>query len=249
VVAVAGATSVSAQVIELYAHPPGAQAVATENSRELFGKGLFDFHFSGHLESTAQIVKIRVGEPNGFNAPLYLLAGATSAVSGNSGSIKTTVANLVGPTGGIINAIANIDLPIYKRRDGVTRIRLNALGAGRLVSGEAMATGATTIIPAGYFDGGIVIETAAWLNDVGYQELGTMWLSAKYSATAAADDKFREVFGLASEEPAGIRGEVGIFIKEKVNVKIGVYVARQGKNLPGLDEAAWRMAFDYSVKP
>lgn len=239
--------SALSQIVEIRTRPTGVAAASTPPRVELFGRGLLDLHFSGQVEASAQTLKIRIGEPDGFSVPLYLITGATSSTFGASEFNEETLVSLISPTGGFLNAMLNGTLTIVQSATGISRVQVAGLGSGRLHAARPADGGDMSIFGAGYVDGGVLLQTGAWDANGSYEQGGVAWLQAKYNAVLISTNRLQEYFGEDSEQPHGVRIEGGLLIRNRVNVKAGVFIPTAGKQLPTLDKAAVRFALDYNV--
>jgi hypothetical protein len=234
------------QIIEI--RRPLAFEAMDDAPVEFLSRGLLDLHVNGQVEASAQMVRIRIGEPNGFNVPFYLLVGATRSAFGDDQANEATVTDLINPTGGLVNGSFQADLPVWRSASEITFVRLAGSGGGRLVSGRSTLEDELKVFGAGYADGGILFQTGAWEADGSYLKGGMAWVQARYAASFIPSEKREEMFGLLSTNPSGIRIEGGILIQDRVNVKLGAYLPQTGRDLPTLGAPAWRLALDYNVK-
>jgi hypothetical protein len=242
-------TVARSQIVEIRTQPSAAAGAIADPEApiEFFGRGLTEMHFTGQVEASTQILKIRIGEPNGFSIPLYLLTGATNTVFGDGEPSEATIADLTSATGGFLNGSFNGDLPLFQSQSTITQIRLGMMGGVRLLSGRPQTSGDVTLFGAGYLDGGIIFQTAAWADDGDYEEGGVFWIQLKYAGTAAPEATLREIFGEQVEEPHGVRADLGILIKDRVNVKLGAFLPQQSSGVAGMDRTTFRVALDYKV--
>jgi hypothetical protein len=237
-----------AQVVEVYTGKrPGAFAVE-EKKLELFGRGLLDFGSEGQLQTTAQVIKINIGEPNKFNLPIYLLVGSINGDIGTSNLNKSTVMSLINPVGGTLNLSTNYLINLYKSNSEITQIRLSGLLSGKLITGRNYSTSEPISNTSAYFDSGLYFQTGAWEENEGYKDGGIFWAQAKYSVSYLTDENLQSYFGNnISSFPHGPRFEIGCFIQNRVNVKLSYYKAIGGDDIPTLDNSQFRIALDYNV--
>src|SRR5690606_29097917 len=78
-----------------------------ENPIEVLGRSFVDVFNSGKMQGTAQLLKLRIGEPNGFYVPFYFFLGASGDGFGDSELNENTAANLLNPIGGLFNGTFN----------------------------------------------------------------------------------------------------------------------------------------------
>jgi len=48
-------------------------------------------------------------------------------------------------------------------------------------------------------------------------------------------------------KPQGIRLEAGVFVKDRINLRLSSFEATLGRSLPTLDKAQWRFGMDYRL--
>ncbi|WP_285056593.1 hypothetical protein [Pedobacter ginsengisoli] len=239
----------NAQVVEVFTgHLEKSDSTSQKTkSVELFGKGLIDYGFQGQLQTTAQAVKVNIGEPDAFYLPLYLLVGATSGDFGTNELNKNTVLSLINPTGGVLNLSSNLYLKIFSSKSDITSLKFTTLFGGKLVSGRDVTNASALLKPAGFVDAGLYFQTGAWEEDTGYQDGGVFWLQARYGIIGMSKSDLSSYFGNTASVPHGPKIELGILVKNKVNIKLSYYKAVGTTNIPTLDKNQFRLALDYSV--
>jgi len=214
---------------------------------ESFGKGLVDYGFSGQLQTTAQFLKVNLGEPQGFYVPIYLLVGATSGDFGADKVNKGTILGLVNSTGGVVNLSGNFYANLYKSKSGITNLKFSTLAGAKVVSGRDSTSGGQ-LKPAAFIESGLYFQTGAWADGTDYQDGGVFWIQARYALIAMSQDDLKTFFGNnQGQMPSGPKIEMGIFIKDRVNVKLSFYKAITGKDIPTLGDSQFRIGLDYSV--
>ncbi|MFH1679359.1 MAG: hypothetical protein ABIH26_01800, partial [Candidatus Eisenbacteria bacterium] len=184
-----------AQVVEVFPTAGYARLGAEEGEGfEMLGGGFVDYGLNGQIQASAEVVKIYVGEPDGFYLPLYLLTGATSGELGTDELNKGSVFDLVTPTGGTVNACTNAYLSVFSTRKHVTRVSLSGFLSGRLVAGRDINTTDSRLAPAVYADIGLTFQTGAWLANGTYEKGGIFWSQAKYAVAYASDSDLEALF-------------------------------------------------------
>ena len=237
----------NAQNVEVYTGSPKAGA-GSEKNLELFGKGLLDYGFAGQVQASAQALKINIGEPKGFYLPVYLLVGATNGDIGSEKINKSTVLSMINSTGGLMNLSTNFYAKLYASESAITSLRFTSQLGAKLVTGRDSLTNDGQIRPMGFFEGGLVFQTGAWEADAGYEEGGIFWVQARYAIMSMAKDDLKSYFGEKVDQlPSGPKLELGILIKNKVNIKLSYFKAVTGQNVPTLNDGQFRVALDYNV--
>jgi hypothetical protein len=241
-------TALSAQVVEVQTKPRGAVVAAgNRDPVDLLARGFFDVVTSGQVQASAQVIKLRIGEPDGFSMPVYLLTGATRTTFGNAEEAEAAVLDLVAPNGGFVNVMTNIYANLINSNTDVTSLKFTGSIGGRLISAREQSEGDVSIFGAGYAHAGLYFQTGARIVGPNPQD-GIFWIQAAYSGSLLSNNQLQTYFGADAEAPRGLRGELGIFIKERVNLKLGAFIPDAGKSLPALDKTLVRFAFDYNVK-
>lgn len=241
----AGAT---AQLMEVNAIEPGLESGGDGAGPEWLSQGLFDVVASGQIQTAASIVKIHIGEPGVFHIPLYLMTGTTSSPLGTDSGNEATVWDLISQTGGLLAVAANGSRLLTSSTSGITNLKVGFSASGKLISGQNQMTGDRDFFGGGYLDAGLIFQTGAWEGDGGYEEGGVFWMQARYSYGLASQTTLDELFGpTVAERPHGVRLDGGIYIKDRVNIKVGTFIAGGGDGLPNLGEPQLRFALDYKV--
>jgi hypothetical protein len=236
------------QIVDVQTAPAGQQSAVGEDGLTMFGRGFVDTYFSGQIETTAEFLKVRIGEPEGFSLPLYLLVGSMESGMGSTEQNGGTAISLISPTGGLLNISMFLNLSMYHSTTNITQFRLSAMGAGKLVNGQEVGTTEGKMFPAGYYEAGIYFQTGAWEAGGVYSEGGIFWIQAKYAGSVSSLSDLETVFGPSvAENPHGFRSELGMLIKDKVNIRLGIFLAQGGDQLPSLDEPVFKLALDYKV--
>ena len=135
---------------------------STEKTVEVLSRGLFDFFSNGKMQGTAQLLKINIGEPNGFYIPLYLLVGSSGDGLGAQKKNENTVANLLNPIGGIFNGTINAKNNIFASKSGITSLKLSYQLSGKLINAQDTLTGNSKFLSACYGNLGFLFQTGAW---------------------------------------------------------------------------------------
>lgn len=236
-----------------------SQAVEIESSKntesfaeekkdvESFSRGFVDYGFEGQFQTTAELVKINIGEINKFYLPVYLMVGATNGEIGDAEINKQTVLNLISPIGGVLNLSTNMYINIARSESKISFIKFAAFGAAKGVTGRDLETGDAKLASSFMLDAGLFFQTGAWMANEDYKEGGVAWLQARYMASFMSSSDLQSFFGATAENPRGPRIEAGILIKDKVNVKFALFLPDSGSGIPTLDTNQFRVAFDYKV--
>ena len=238
-----------AQVVELYTGVSPYPNAAERDDVSVLNAGLLDIGVRGELQSTAQILKIRIGEPKGFNIPFYLLTGTASGDLGDAETNKSTLFQLLDPVGGVVSANLVGTSNLWHSKSGITQFRLAYTGSGRVVTGRHGVTGDSRGAANLYLATGIFFQTGAWEGDDGYDGGGVFWSEVDYAASFISADDLRAFFGNdAGTSPSGVRATLGLKIKGKVNVKFALFIPTSREGIVGLDSDQFKLGLDYSVR-
>ena len=239
----------SAQLVELTRNPTPGVSRAPQDlcNTSVFGRSGLDFFFDGPAQASVQVVKLCLGEPDGFNLPLYLFVGPSGDAFGGVEPNETVAAGLVNPLGGTINASINQAHTLWGKPGKHTSIRLAYQGTFKLLSGKNLDDPEKSVLlPAGYGDIGLRLQTAAW--EAGTTNYGVAWVQAKLAAHVASEVSIQEALGAEVKNKfAGYSVDFGIEIDGKLNLKGGMYSADQPL-VPLLSKPYWKFSFDYKAK-
>ncbi|WP_276374312.1 hypothetical protein [Chryseolinea sp. H1M3-3] len=239
--------SANAQTVEIESSKDTESFAEEKQDVETFSRGFIDYGFEGQLQATAELIKINIGEINKLYLPIYLLVGATNGEIGTNEINKQAVLNLISPIGGVLNVSTNLYVNLIRSESKITFIKLAAFGAAKGITGRDINTGDSKFIPSFMFDGGLFLQTGAWLANEDYKEGGVAWLQVRYMASIMSQSDLETFFGEDAEIPQGPRIEAGILIKDKVNIKFSVFIPNSGSGIPTLDSNQFRLALDYKV--
>lgn len=251
---------VKAQIVEINTEKSSYRAdstnLAAEESKnvELFSRALVDYGFEGQIQTTTQALKINIGEPTKLYLPIYLLVGATSGDFGSDQLNKSTILGLINPTGGLLNLSTNLYKTLVQSESKISSIKLSLLGGAKLLTGRSTTTNNSKANIGFFADGGITLQTGAWTADPEgdgtseYKDGGIAWLQLKYSYMNLSKDDLKDLFGqMVTDTPHGPRIEFGIYIKDRVNIKLSYFKTAVNTNIPTLNDSQFRLAFDYNV--
>ncbi|HKK38606.1 MAG TPA: hypothetical protein VJ949_04275 [Cryomorphaceae bacterium] len=223
--------------------------VGYEDENLRFGsEGFVDFSTIGAWNTSAQLMRFWIGEPEVFRIPLLIFAGATNIPFSTEEVNATTIYDLVNPVGGNISlAFDYHSKPFFRSKSGITSLHWNLFGAGKLIRGQSMEfeTGKTDL---GYFvEAGITFQTAAGDKEsIKSSDHGTAFFSIRYVLTELDSNTMETFFG-SRIKPQGIRLEAGVLVKDRINMRLSYFEATRGTELPTLDKAQWRFGVDYRL--
>lgn len=206
-------------------------------------EGFIDFSSIGAWNTSAQLVRFWIGEPDVFRIPILLFAGATNLPFSIEEANSAAIYDLVNPVGGNLSlAFDFFSKPLFTSSTEMTSLHWNLFGAGKMIRGKSLAE-ETSQTDLGYFlEGGFTFRTAAWdrINK------GIAFFSARYVFTSMDGNTMESMFR-NRVRPQGVRLETGILIKKRINLRISYFEATQGRGLPTLDKPQWRFGVDYKL--
>ena len=221
-----------------------------EQQFEILGRGFIDFFSNGKMQGTAQLLKLNIGEPNGFYVPLYILVGSSGDGIGMQKKNENTIANLLNPIGGIINGAINGRNNLYASKSGITSLKLSYQLSVKLINAQDSATGNSKFLGAGYGNLGLFFQTGAWDQD-DKGNMGVFWIQAKATASYAFDDaSYKKVLGNNFSESyfVGYAIDLGIEINNRINLKAGLYQYLNNQKLDLVEKPVFKFSLDYNLK-
>ena len=79
----------------------------SENKAEVLKNGFIDILTNGDMQASARLLKLNIGNPNGFYMPFYIYTGASGNSLGENNLNQTLISNLLNPIGGSLNLSFN----------------------------------------------------------------------------------------------------------------------------------------------
>jgi hypothetical protein len=220
--------------------------------------GYIELFSNGTAKGSVQVFKIRIGEPSLYgykriSIPLYFYLGATgNNLSGDQQNQKEVTFNdLLDPLGGMVN------IHFYDVLDfGISKFQLTYLGfayqlGAKIINGNDQQTMKNTIFANLYSSAGLCFQTAAWEEDQ-QNNMGVFWVQARVTGTVLSQSKLDQIFGentMNSFLP-GLAGDIGLFIDNRINLKLGVYKffsTNKNSTLGFLNNTVFKFTVDYST--
>ena len=213
---------------------------------ELFARQGAELTFNGPGQALVQLVKLHIGEPDGFNLPLYFfLSPSGDVLGGKQDANEPTAASLVNPLGGAVSLTINKDHKVVGKTGKYTSLKISYQLSGKLVSGSKLPTPTEHLATVvGYGDLGLLFQTAAWReNSKG--DLGVFWLQAKIGGSVGSKDNLVQLFG------PGVNSSIahwsifgGVDINGYLNLKLGLSQVIGKDAVPVFDKPFIKLAFD-----
>lgn len=221
-----------------------------ENKIEILGRGFLDLFSNGRMQGTAQIIKLKIGEPNAFHVPVYLLIGASGEGLGTQGLNENTVTNLLNPIGGLINLTINNSNSIYTSKSGITSIKFAYQISGKLINAQDFISSQTRYLGAGYGNMGLFFQTGAWEAEKD-NNLGVFWMQIKATSSLGInEDSYRMAFGehFRNNLLFGYSADFGIEIDSRVNMKVGIYRFINNQEIDLFNNTLYKFSIDYNLR-
>jgi hypothetical protein len=221
-----------------------------ENPVEVLGRSFVDIFGNGKIQGTAQLLKLRIGEPKGFYIPFYLFLGASGDGLGNSKQNENTVANLLNPIGGLLNGTFNGRNNIYKSESGITSLKFAYQLSGKLINAQEELTSESKFIGSGYGNLGLFFQTGAW-EQGDLDNIGVFWLQAKVTSSfGLSRNSLIDVFGENVDDSffVGYSFDLGLEINNRINLKAGVYQYFNNQEVDLFSKPFFNFSLDYNLK-
>ncbi len=245
-----------AQIIDInYSNLKGVNAITDTVKKEskdieLLSRGFMDIFSNGKMQSTAQILKINIGEKDGFYFPFFLLLGASGDGLGEQELNENTIANLLNPLGGIINGSFNGKNNLLSSESGITSLNLAYQISGKLINAQDSLSGNSKFLGVGYGNIGLFFQTGAWdPDDAG--NMGVFWVQVKAAGSLAFDNAvIKEVFGNSVIDSyfIGYSIDLGIEIDKKINLKAGIYQYLNSQDIILMKDPVFKFSLDYNLE-
>jgi hypothetical protein len=224
---------------------------------EILTSGFIDVVTNGHVNASARLVKVYIGEPGRFAVPLSIYSGVSSGNFANPQQVSFSRGNeqlingFINPLNGLINF--SFDGRVPGREWKITH-------AGFLYqSGFRVLTGYKAGPPSDPFTGkpinflnsyaciGIIFQTGAWERNE-LSELGMFWLASRYILSYTSPRTlFPIIPGVNNGLYHGWSLGGGVDINDLVNVKIIYYRYVKEPEL-GFFPPICQFSFHYSLR-
>lgn len=242
------------QIIDIDYVKEGVNFIDTEQAKEspieFLGRSYIDIFNNGKIQGTAQLLKLRIGEPNVFYMPLYIFLGASGDGLGSSDKNENTAANLLNPIGGLINGTFNGLINIKKSTSGITSLKFAYQFSGKLINAQDSISEESNFLGSAYGNIGLFFQTGAW--EAGAQDnIGVFWIQVKATSS----------FGMQREDLVNIFGDkindsfflgysidLGIEINNRINLKTGIYQYLNNQEIDFFNKPVFKFSIDYNMK-
>ena len=234
-----------------------AAIIKANDSPEFANSANIEMFSDGVSKGSFRLLKIRIGEPRLFNLKrmslpiyIYLSARGNALTSENKGDKnKFSYLDLLDPLGGTVNFSVADKFSFVESKLGMTHLNLTYQLCMKLLNGEALQTEKNDVFLNGYSSVGVMFETGAW-PETKVEDMGIFWLHARLMGTWSSKEMLAKLFD--NHLPRTVLGmalESGLFIKNAINFKFGVYKYFTGAKSPSfeyLDDWKIKFSLDYT---
>jgi len=232
----------------------GRETVAEKNSLkesdracDLGGSRIADRAFvdllnGGQLQTSAELVRICVGEGK-IVLPLYFLMGSNSASVSDPSDEQKSLATLIAPTAGTFN-VQLVNANELKSWGKFTDLSVS-YQAGIRYSRLPVAGSADVSEPvvSGDFAAGLRFQTVAWkAGDPATS--GLFWVQAQLGGRVVSQANMQRVFGLDARKPTTVSVEGGIMIEGLITLKWSWSKVLNNDQTPGLKRDVLKLGVD-----
>lgn len=231
----------------------GSSRIAAGDPRfKLFAREGVTFETTGSTTANIQIAKLHIGSPKGFHFPLYLFSSPADRIGdGDDGDNDQVASQLLNPIGGALNVSINKSTVLAGAHDSYSSLRLAYHVAAKLIAGKDLADPTKSLgTCVGFCDLGLLLQTGAWKDGAGKNEIGVFWIQGKLGAIRASRKRLERWF----DEPGidawhtiwSVSG--GLEIDNYINLKFAVTQPFASRNIEVFKEPMVRMGFDVTPR-
>ena len=227
--------------------PDSGNVCRQDNRVTTLERGLLDMTSQGQAQASAQLVRICIGEPDGFALPLYFLAGAAGEAAGDAKSGEATASTLLNPLGGNLALAANDDYA-FLRWGAHTFVRFSyTLAARYLHMTDSSGAGVPLVVGTGSI--GLRLQTAAWAPTDQSEGVGTAWVQVAAAADLASQARLARIFGPNAPNWAfSLNIDLGIKVAGRLDTKLSLYHALDDHGIAALRGAVVKAGFDFQTQ-
>jgi hypothetical protein len=246
------AKSASSQIIDVdytYMHNIKASGAESSNAPQFLKSGYVDFLTDGNIQASANLLRINIGDKNGFYLPFFIYTGVAGNAFGSDSLNSTTVTNLLNPIGGTINLSFN-GLQNLTKSETVWKLKFAYQVGGRLLNGKDSLTQANFNFFNGFGNIGFFLQAPAWTPD-DPSNMGIFYVQTKFISSISTQDNYQKLFGPQSISSSFLLGysiDAGIEINQVIDVKLGIYQYVNEKNVSLLKNPVVKFSLNYSTK-
>lgn len=218
----------------------------SENKAEVLKNGFIDILTNGDMQASARLLKLNIGNPNGFYMPFYIYTGASGNSLGENNLNQTLISNLLNPIGGSLNLSFN-GLQQLVKPEPYRKIDFAYQFGVKCTNGEDTLLNENVNFFNVFVNLGLFFQTQAW-KDNDTDNIGVFWVQGKIIADYASKNKLEKVFYYINENYFyGYSFDLGVEIDRVVNIKIGVYQFLNNVDIKLLTKPTVKLSIDYSL--
>lgn len=195
--------------------------------------GNIDYLDGGIIQTNAQLMRINIGNPNGFNTPFYICVGANAETTTNDDEPnKSTNTSILSPNGGYLNMGFHGELSpeSWKGKKYSQLSFVYQLGI-KTISGNDAITDEKINMLSGIGNLGLLFQTQAW-NPEDPDNLGMAYLQVVFANTLNNDEKIKKIYGPdVNKHFYGFNIEAGVEITNYINMRLGYYRYLNNKDI------------------
>jgi hypothetical protein len=229
----------------------------SRRAAEILRSGFLDVSTNGQVGASARLLRIWIGDPDGFAIPVSIYSGVSagtfpgqSAAAGGRSNDQLVNA-FINPLTGLINFSFDGSFP-GKATDQVTSGALTCQFGGRVLSGITPGpisdpqSGRPVNFFNSYGSAGFYFQTGAWNGDQ-LNNLGIFWISFRYISSYSSPEILRTLLtGMPTGFYHGWSIGGGVEISDLVNIKVIYYRYVEEPELPAVRPLC-QFSFHYSL--
>jgi hypothetical protein len=231
------------QIVELN-YTRGVSTEPEDVKPQLLKGGFVDYTSNGTIQASARLLRLDLGNPNGFNVPFIVYVGASGQAFEFPEVNSTAVSNLLNQLGGIINASFNRTGDLSKPK-GYSVFRYSFQIGVKYLTGTDSVRVENFDFANGFANAGVLFQTKAWAGNES-RNLGIFWMYLKaigsISPKTELDRMFRKV---DSAWFYGYSFDVGLEINQSVNIKLGLYQYLNNEVIKQFEDPLIKISLDY----
>lgn len=196
----------------------------TMSAPQLLKSGFVNYLTNGSIQASANLLRINIGEQNGFYIPFFIYTGTSGGGFGDTKGSETTIANLLNPIAGTLNFSFNGRQNVIKG-DNYTSLKFAYQLGGRVVNGKDSTAQTNFNFFNGYGNAGLFFQTQAWTPS-DPKNIGVAFLHAGVISAISSKDNYQKILGdhnFSSSYLIGYSVDGGIEINQVIDLKFGVY--------------------------
>ena len=229
----------------------------SRRAAEILRSGFLDVSSNGQVGASARLLRIWIGDPDGFAIPVSIYSGVSAGTFAGQSAAAGVRSNdqlmnaFINPLTGLINFSFDGSFP-GRNMNQLTGGALTCQFGGRVLSG--ITPGPINDPQAGrpvnffnsYGSAGVYFQTGAWDGEQ-VNNLGIFWISLRYISSYSSPEILRTLFtGTPTGFYHGWSIGGGVEISDLVNIKVIYYKYVEEPELPAVRPLC-QFSFHYSL--